>query len=843
MSTTERDLEAPATPEERDAEAMFERIWRPPRGLARLSAVNQTILGRRYMVTGIVFFLIGGALALMMRLQLAVPGNTFLTDDQYNQLFTLHGTTMMFLFAVPVVEGIAVYLIPLMIGARDLVFPRLSSFGYWCYLLGGILLYSSVLFAFVPDAGWFAYTPLSGPRYSPGPSMDFWLLGVTFAEISAVAAAIELAVTILKARAPGMSINRMPLFAWYMLVVALMILFGFPSLILGSILLEIERAFGWPFFTPGLGGDPLLWQHYFWIFGHPEVYVIFLPAAGMVSMIVPTFARRPLAGHTWVILAVVGTGFVSMGLWVHHMFTTGMPLLAMGFFSSASMTVSVLTGIQVFAWLATLWLGKPVLRTPLLFVAGFIFIFVIGGLTGVMLAVVPFNWQVHDTYFVVAHFHYVLIGGLVFPLLAAAYYWLPNMTGRMMSERLGRWIFWVMFGGFNLAFLPMHVSGFLGMPRRVYTYQEGLGWEPWNLASSIGAFIFAGGVLLFVFDVIRSLWWGARAPHNPWNAGTLEWATDSPAPPYNFRSIPTIESAYPLWDQQNLFRDIKQGRFALGDPSSGLRLTAGSTPTHGELDQVIVLPKPTYIPLVAALATALFFVGFLSKQYQLAVAALVALLGVFLYWGWQEPIAEQKAPVPEAQHPNVTLGAEGPKATGWWGVVLTIIVDALLYIALAFGFVLLWSRNVEWPPGNFAAPPWALVGAACWALVIGLVGPLIAKLGLRRKRPGLYHMGLLVGIGSGIVHLWLLERVRQTMSFAPTDHSFAAMFYALLGYSALHVGIGILLLGFALARAAAPDTSRRPFLTLKVVSLFWYYVVALGLVTAALIYALPDWVG
>ena len=468
-------------------EDAFDRAWQSPPGLRSVSAVNHTLVGRRFVVTGFVFFLIAGVLALLIRTQLAVPNNTFLGHDAYNQIFTIHGTAMMFLFAVPILEGAAVYMLPLLIGSRDLPFPRLSSFGYWCYLFGGVLLLSGFLFGSAPDGGWFIYPPLTGPIFSPGKNIDFWLLGITFVEISAIGTSIELIVAILKTRAPGMSIDRMPLFAWYILVTAFMILLGFPPLIMGSILLELERAFHWPFFEAAEGGSPILWQHLFWLFGHPEVYIILLPAVGILSMVVPTFARRPMFGYSWFVLAAVGTGFLSFGLWVHHMYAVGIPQLSLAFFSAASLMVAIPSGIQVFALIATLWLGRPVPRTPLLFVIGFVIIFTLGGFTGVMVAIVPFDHVVHDTQFVVAHFHYVLIGGAVFPLFAGIYYWLPFAIGRMPSERLGRWSFWVMFIGFNVAFMPLHHTGLAGMPRRVYIYPAGLGWEWTNLAATVGA--------------------------------------------------------------------------------------------------------------------------------------------------------------------------------------------------------------------------------------------------------------------------------------------------------------------------------------------------------------------
>src|SRR5512145_1350219 len=481
----------------------LKRVWRAPAGLRFITVINNSYVGVFYVGAAFLFFVLAGILALLMRAQLSVPENDLVKPELYNQLFTMHGTVMMFLFAVPAVEAMGVLLLPNMLGARDLPFPRLSAYAFWAYLVGGLVFFSSLFFGLAPSGGWFMYPPLTSGVYSPGINEDFWLLGIGFIEISAIAGAIEIVVGVLRTRAPGMTLGRMPVFAWAMLVFAAMIIFAFPAVILATTLLELERAFGWPFFDAGRGGDPLLWQHLFWFFGHPEVYIIFLPAAGMVSMIVPAMARTPLAGYRFVVLALVATGFLSFGLWVHHMFATGIPRISLSFFQAASMAVAIPSGIQVFAWIATFAKGRVQLKTPTLFVLGFLATFVLGGLTGVMVAVVPFDWQVHDTYFVVAHLHYVLIGGMVFPLLAALYYWMPYTSRNALSERLGRWVFGLMFVGFNVAFFPMHLTGIVGMPRRVHTYLPGLGWDLLNLVSTIGAFMLAAGVALFLVDVAR----------------------------------------------------------------------------------------------------------------------------------------------------------------------------------------------------------------------------------------------------------------------------------------------------------------------------------------------------
>ena len=433
--------------------AKLEAIWTPPRGFKLLTAVNNTYIGLFYIGTALLFFVLAGILALLMRLQLAVPANDLIDQGTYNQFFTMHGTVMMFLFAVPVVEAIGVLLLPQMLAARDLPFPRLSAYAFWAYFIGGLFFFSSLFFDLAPDGGWFMYPPLTSSRYSPAENADFWLVGIGFIEISAIAGAIEIIVGILRTRAPGMSLDKMPVFAWSMLVFAGMIVFAFPAVILATFLLELERAFHWPFFIPEMGGDPLLWQHLFWFFGHPEVYIIFLPAAGMVSMIVPAMTGVPLAGYRLIVVALVATGFFSFGLWVHHMFATGIPELSLAFFSAAGMAVAIPSGIQVFAWIATFAAGRLRITVPSLFILGFLAIFVIGGLTGVMVAMVPFNWQVHDSYFIVAHLHYVLFGGMVFPVFAAIYYWVPAVSARALSERLGRWAFALMFIRLQCRFL------------------------------------------------------------------------------------------------------------------------------------------------------------------------------------------------------------------------------------------------------------------------------------------------------------------------------------------------------------------------------------------------------
>jgi cytochrome c oxidase subunit 1 len=623
---------------------VLERTWQDPPGLVgTLAAINHKTIARRYLITAFAFFVGAGLMAVVMRLQLAMPENTLVGPDLYNQLFTVHGTVMMFLFAVPVMQAMGIYLVPLMVGARSVAFPRMNAFSYWVYLAGGLMIFIAFALDVGPDAGWFSYVPLAGPEYSPGKRADIWAQMITFSEVSGLLVAIVTIATVFKMRTPGMTLARIPLFVWAMLVTSFMILFAMPAVMFASTALIMDRLVGTHFYNPAEGGDAVLWQHLFWFFAHPEVYFIFIPGLGFLSAIIATFARRPIFGYPAMVLALVATGFLGFGLWVHHMFAAHLPELGKSFFTAASMLIAIPTAVQIYCWIATLWRGRPEFRTPLLFVLAFFFILVLGGMTGIMVASVPLDTQLHDTYFVVAHLHYVLIGGAVFPLFGAWFYWFPKITGRMMSERLGKWQFWIAFAGFNLAFFPMHQLGMQGMPRRVYTYAESMGWGKLNFIATVGGALFALSVLLFIINVVTSYRRRALAGDDPWNGGTLEWATASPAPAYNFDRMPVVRSREPLWEPKD---EIPENVTGLAEKSREVLIT---TVVDAYPDHRLAFPNPTIWPFVSAVAVTALFIGSIFTPWAVVWGSIPVAIALTL-WFWpskaetRENLALEKRP-------------------------------------------------------------------------------------------------------------------------------------------------------------------------------------------------------
>jgi cytochrome c oxidase subunit 1 len=595
-----------------------------------LTTVDHKRIGILYGTTAFAFFLLGGLEALLMRLQLARPDGQVLTADQYSQLFTMHGLTMIFLVVMPLSAAFFNYMIPLMIGARDVAFPRLNAFSYWVFLSGGLFLYSSWLLGGAPDSGWFAYANLSAQDLTTH-RMTFYSLGLQMLGVSSIAAAVNFIVTIINERAPGMSLMRMPLFVWMTLVVSFLLLFAMPVIAVALFQLMFARLYGATFYNPAAGGDPVLWQHLFWLFGHPEVYILILPAMGIVSEVLPTFARKPLFGYAAVVFSGIAIGFMGWGVWAHHMFAVGLGPIPNTAFALSTMFIAVPTGVKIFNWLATLWGGSLRLKTPMLFAIGFVAMFIIGGLSGVTHSITPADYQQTDTYYIVAHLHYVLFGGSIFGLFAGIYYWFPKVAGKLLDERLGKLNFWLMFIGFNLTFAPMHILGLQGMPRRQYYFSPGMGWDFWNLVATAGAFTIALSILVFMGNVALTMRRGRRAEADPWDGRTLEWSIPSPPPHYNFVEIPIVRRLDEFWHR----------KYAEDQKRRPVRVPVGAAngPNHShEAGHDIHMPSPSYWPAVAAVGVPLIGYGILYGWLLIAAGAAVMLVGLY---GWGlEPVAE-----------------------------------------------------------------------------------------------------------------------------------------------------------------------------------------------------------
>jgi cytochrome c oxidase subunit 1 len=565
-------------------------------------------------------------LALDMRLQLSQPNMKRMDPQLYNESFSLHGSTMLFLVSVPAMEAMAIWLVPLMLGQRNLAFPRLGAFSYWLYLGGVLMLWVPHLLGITPDLGWFEYPPLSGPAYSPGHRADIWAQMITFTEVAALAASVNIAATIIKMRPPGMTLARMPMFLWSMLITSLMTIFALPAVMLVTSMLIADRLVSTHFFVPAGGGDPLLFQHLFWFFGHPEVYIIFVPAIGFVTAIVETFSRRTVFGHTALVLSVISIAVLAFGLWVHHMFAVGLPRLGNDFYTAASMAIALPAGLQMFCWIATIWSGRPRFATPLLWIVGFIATFVIGGLSGIMTASAPLDLQLTDTYFIVAHLHYVLIGGAIFPLLGAFCYWYPKATGRMMSERWGKISFWLIVGGFNLGFFPMHLLGLEGMPRRIYTYGPEMGWGTLNMIATVGSVIAVLGGLVFVANAFLSQYWGRAAGADPWGGSTLEWAASSPPPAHNFDYTPVVESLAPMWSTDGALPVME-----------GLSLDKREVLITSAIDAIPEYRHksagPSLWPLIAGLAVTGMFIASIFTPWAIVWGA-IPIAAALTAWFW-----------------------------------------------------------------------------------------------------------------------------------------------------------------------------------------------------------------
>jgi cytochrome c oxidase subunit I+III len=823
----------------------LDRLWADPPGIrGQLTGVQNDLIGARLLLTGFFFLLLGGSFdSVVMRLQLAVPENTLVSPQLYNEMFTNHGSVTMFLVILPIFEGFAILLLPLLLGTREMPFPRLGAFSFWTFLLGGLLYYSSTLFQLVPDAGWFAYTPLSRPEYSADLAIDFWVLGLGVAEVGAIAAAIEIIIGVLKMRAPGMTLSRMPLFAWAMLVTAFMILFAFTPLIIGSLLLELDRGFGTQFFNPQLGGSSLLWQHLFWIFGHPEVYIQFIPATGIVAMIVPVFTRHRTVGYTWFVAATVAIGFLSFALWAHHMFAVGLPPLVLSFFAAASMVIAIPAAVQMFSWLATIWGGRPVWRTPFLFVVGFLVTFTIGGITGVMVASVPFDLQAHDSYFVVGHLHYVLIGGVAFPIFAGVYYWFPKFTGRLLDERLGRWNFWLLFVGVNVAFFPMHQVGLMGMPRRVYTYSAGLGWDIHNLISTVGVLIIVPGIGVFVWNVVRSYRRGEEAGPNPWGADSIEWAVPSPPAEHGWSVLPIIRSRHPLWDQDELHSG-EEGleRFVHGLAQWPLRWRAAVIvgTSDARPQEVFRVAGPSIWPLIAALGVVTIFLAELVKLRWGALAGALVIVVAVIGWNWPQdaPMTAEEEDEFEREY-GVPVNAAGSVVVARWGTALASLFVAIAFGALLLSYFYLRLENPQWPPSGVDNPD--LRAALLSALFVVASAGGVA-LGRRRvgedDRRGLV-LGLLAALalaGTGAVLQW---RDVAALGVGAGAHAYGSIFLTLTGFISVVAVGAMIMLAMAIYWTLRGLYTARRHAPIANVARFWFAMVVIWVTGFATLYLAP----
>ena len=726
-----------------------------------------------YIGTALVFFLIAVVFAMLMKTQLIKPGMGFLSPEAYNQVFSMHGTTMVFLFGMPLLIGLGNYLVPLQIGARDMAFPRANALSYWLLLFGGLLLYSSFLFGGALDTGWFSYAPLTLKAYSPHDGVTFWIITLVLLGGSSVLGAINFIITCLRFRAPGMRLWQMPIFSVATFINSFLILFAIPSLSAAVALLYFDRQFGTSFFDPQGGGDPIIWQHLFWFFGHPEVYILILPAFGIMSEVVPVNSNKPLFGRSSMIVMLGIIGLLGFLVWAHHMFATGLPNFFNAVMAGTSMLIAIPTGVKIFNWLATMWGGSLKFRTPLLYACGLIALFTVGGITGVTLAVVPWDWQVTDTYYVVAHFHNVLLAGTVFAGIAGLYHWFPKMTGRFLNDRVGKWQFWITAVGFALTFFPMYALGILGMPRRVYTYAGDLGWNQLNLVSSIGGYILAVGFLLLFYNIITSLRSGEVAGENPWRAWTLEWATTSPPPHGNFSRLPRIVSDRPLWDADHGYED------------------EGGRIEKVEWHDVPPVPdQHTATPFWIAVGILILGVGLLGVPLVFVVgfALILIMLAVWMSGRWTE-IEPTPAP-PDAQHRFSFIGA---------GTLAFIGSEAVFFASLIAAVIHLRIHNSLFGGGSGVEVTVALINTVI--LFASGVTAHFAQTSYRARRKGWFFFLLVLTIVLGIVFLGGQAWEYTHTGFGLTSSIIASSFYLLTGFHGFHVACGIAALIYLFFRA------------------------------------------
>ncbi len=824
---------------------ILDALWADPPGLyGQLAGIQNDAVGGRLMLAAFAFFIAAGVLALLIRMQLFLPESRFLGPETYSQVFTMHGSTMMYLFVIPMIEGLAILLLPSMMGNREMPFPRLGAFSLWTFIFGGLLFFASFFLGEAPQNGWYAYPPLSGEEFSPGLGMEFWLLALSVAEVGAIAAGVEIITAVFRMRAPGMSLGRMPVYMWAMAITAFMILFAFTPLIVVSLLLELDRKVGTQFFNSNAGGTPLLWQHLFWIFGHPEVYIQFIPAAGIASMIIPVFARKRFTGYSYVTMSLLATGFLSFGLWVHHMFTTGLPQVGQTFFAAASILIGIPAGIQVFAWIATIWGGKPRWQTPFLFMLGFIFLFVLGGVTGIMVGSIPFDRQVHDSYFVVAHFHYVLIGGVTFPIFGAFYYWFPKVFGRLMSERMGQWNFWTMFVGFNLTFFPMHISGLLGMPRRYWTYPGDVGWTIWNQLASIGSILFAVGVLLFMINFAYSIKRGRKASANPWGADTLEFSIDSPLPNYSFARFPIVRSRSPLWDQDDLYssEDKRTEKIAnaLAEWPLKWRATLVTSLIDARPEEIFRVSTPSAWPFVAAIGMATIFGGEIFELRMISLGGIALVFGAITAWNWPTP-----APITDAEAEafeeiyDIAVRPQGSPIVARWAMGLTILILGIAMGCFLFAYYYIRIVNPVWPLEGIPLPA---LGIPALITVFWLGGAAAHHWGINAiKRDNRAQLRLGMGLGwlLGATGLGLQLLYFRQLSFDWSTNAYGSVFFGLGGFVVLVMSAGLIMSALVQFWTWRRHYSRRDHVGIENTTIFWWAVWGGWLIVAGTIYLFP----
>jgi cytochrome c oxidase subunit 1 len=818
--------DAPVTP----AAARPGALAAPPaaeRGLVSwLTTVDHKRIGILYAASGFAFFLVAGVEAFLIRLQLAGPELALVPAETYNQLFTMHGTTMVFLAAMPMASAFFNYLVPLLIGARDVAFPRLNALSYWVFLLGGLFINASWLHGAAPHAGWFGYATLTERPFSIGPHTDYWLLGLLFLGTSSVISALNFATTILNLRAPGMTFLRLPMFVWTTLVTVVLMLLAFPPITVALIYLLFDRFFGTSIYLPAGGGSPLLWQHLFWIFGHPEVYILILPAFGIVSEVIPTFARKPLFGYVAMAYAAALIGFLGFGVWAHHMFTVGMGAIADSAFALSSMLIAIPTGIKVFNWLATLWGGSLRFRAAMVFACGFVLMFTIGGLSGIMHASPPVDLVQHDTYFVVAHFHYVLFGGMLLALFAGVYYWWPKMTGRLLDERLGHAHFWLLLVGFNLTFFPMHFLGLMGMPRRIYTYPRGLGWDFWNLVCTIGVVLTGVGVAIFVVNVVRSLRAGPPAGPDPWDGRTLEWAIASPPPPYNFATVPVVRRRDALWRTKH---PDPRGP-GLEDPRA---LAVPRGPIH--------LPPPSWWPLFTAVALLVLTAGAMVHLALVVLGAALSVVGVF--GRALEHLPRRAAPAGAADgHGPAADGDEHVGPTGLdhrkLGIWVFIGSECLFFGTLVSTYLAYRGRSLTGPtPHEVLNIP--LTSISTFDLLMSSLTMVLAVAAIQRGDVRAARSWLGATVVGGLIFLGF-----QAWEFATfleeglglTTNVFASTFYVMVGFHGAHVTVGVVWLTALWVLAGRGRLLPRHAVLVDMAGLYWHFVDVVWIVIFTFVY-------